>query len=187
MLKGIFIPLLNILVHITAYFVYLWSDVIFTTYAAKSSDDIQKTPEGFRSLISTFTAFFMTLIAFFHSLTLGTRKDPHTLSDDDQHIPNLSPNLLSSNACPTASVSEFPEADLISSLLQKLSDLEEKVQALQVKPSEMPCEKEELLNASIYRVDALEADLISTKKVHFLIMYIRTPALHDRDVLVLQK
>jgi hypothetical protein len=29
----------------------------------------------------------------------------------------------------------------------------------------MPCEKEELLNAAVYRVDALEAELIATKKV----------------------
>ncbi|KAA8524173.1 hypothetical protein F0562_010396 [Nyssa sinensis] len=38
------------------------------------------------------------------------------------------------------------------------------VDTLQAKPSEMPYEKEELLNAAVCRVDALEAELIATKK-----------------------
>ena len=50
-------------------------------------------------------------------------------------------------------------------MLRRLVELEEKVQVLETKPSEMPFDKEELLNASARRVDALEADLISTKKV----------------------
>ncbi|KAH7838100.1 hypothetical protein Vadar_022056 [Vaccinium darrowii] len=38
----------------------------------------------------------------------------------------------------------------------------DKVDTLQVKPSEMPCKKEELLYAAICHVDALEAELIAT-------------------------
>ena len=49
----------------------------------------------------------------------------------------------------------FAESDLFSLVLQRLAQLEEKVQTLQEKPSEMPCEKEELLNADVRRVDAL--------------------------------
>ncbi|KAF9608795.1 hypothetical protein IFM89_011564, partial [Coptis chinensis] len=45
-----------------------------------------------------------------------------------------------------------------------ITELEEKVQALQTKPLEMPSAKEELLNAAICRVEALEAELIATKK-----------------------
>lgn len=41
--------------------------------------------------------------------------------------------------------------------------------ALKAKPSEMPYEKEELLNAAVCRVDALEAELIATKKVTFTV------------------
>lgn len=36
---------------------------------------------------------------------------------------------------------------------------------LLAKPFEMPYEKEELLNSAVCRVDALEAELIATKKV----------------------
>jgi hypothetical protein len=50
-------------------------------------------------------------------------------------------------------------------MLRRLGELEDKVQVLETKPSEMPFEKEELLNAAVRRVDALEAELISTKKV----------------------
>lgn len=57
------------------------------------------------------------------------------------------------------------QADLLSSMAKRLGDLEEKVENLQSKPSEMPSEKEELLNAAVCRVDALEAELIATKKV----------------------
>ncbi|CAA6671470.1 unnamed protein product [Spirodela intermedia] len=52
----------------------------------------------------------------------------------------------------------------LSSVLGRLRDLEEKIVSLQMKPSEMPSEKEELLDAAVRRVDALEAELIATKK-----------------------
>lgn len=57
------------------------------------------------------------------------------------------------------------EENLFPSLLKRLGELEEKVDTLQSKPSEMPYEKAELLNAAVCRVDALEAELIATKKV----------------------
>ncbi|AQK91900.1 phosphatidylinositol/phosphatidylcholine transfer protein SFH6 isoform X2 [Zea mays] len=61
-------------------------------------------------------------------------------------------------------ISNQSENDVISSMLRRLGELEDKVQVLETKPSEMPFEKEELLNAAVRRVDALEAELISTKK-----------------------
>lgn len=51
-----------------------------------------------------------------------------------------------------------------SSTLKRLSELEKNVDILQSKLNAMPSEKEELLNAAVYRVDALEAELIATKK-----------------------
>jgi hypothetical protein len=52
-----------------------------------------------------------------------------------------------------------------SSVLRRLGELEEKLQELEAKQSQMPPDREELLNGAIHRVDALEAELISTKKV----------------------
>jgi hypothetical protein len=68
---------------------------------------------------------------------------------------------------PPSPVPSFTEKDVLSSMLRRLGELEDKAQVLQTKPSEMPFEKEELLNAAVHRVDALEAELISTKKVCF--------------------
>ncbi|KAG6410788.1 hypothetical protein SASPL_128857 [Salvia splendens] len=56
------------------------------------------------------------------------------------------------------------QAELLSTVVKRWGELEEKVITLEAKPSEMPYEKEELLNAAVYRVDALEAELIATKK-----------------------
>ncbi|KAL9245187.1 hypothetical protein vseg_018866 [Gypsophila vaccaria] len=60
------------------------------------------------------------------------------------------------------SSSQLRDAD--SFVLSRLSELEEKVNTLESKPLQMPSEKEELLNGAIYRVGALESELISTKK-----------------------
>lgn len=65
---------------------------------------------------------------------------------------------------PPSPAPSYTEKDVLSSMVRRLGELEEKVQALETKPSEMPFEKEELLNAAVRRVDALEAELISTKK-----------------------
>ena len=56
----------------------------------------------------------------------------------------------------------------ITSVLRRLDELEEKVQTFEVKSPQVPFEKEELLNAAVHRVDALEAELISMKKVLLL-------------------
>ena len=50
-------------------------------------------------------------------------------------------------------------------LVKRVGDLEEKVAALGARPSEMPADKAELLAAAATRLDALEAELESTKKV----------------------
>lgn len=50
-------------------------------------------------------------------------------------------------------------------LIKRLDDLEEKVTALAARPAEMPAEKEEMLKAAVSRLEALETELESTKKV----------------------
>lgn len=63
---------------------------------------------------------------------------------------------------------EFPQEysgnGTLTSVLGRLDELEEKVHTLEAKPPQVPFEKEELLNAAVRRVDALEAELISVKK-----------------------
>ncbi|XP_042401757.1 phosphatidylinositol/phosphatidylcholine transfer protein SFH12-like [Zingiber officinale] len=59
---------------------------------------------------------------------------------------------------PTVSAVEY------SCVLKRLDELEEKVTVLDNKPTEMPPEKEEILNSAVKRVDILEAELAATKK-----------------------
>jgi tetrahydromethanopterin S-methyltransferase subunit G len=50
-------------------------------------------------------------------------------------------------------------------LVKRVGDLEEKVAAFSSRPPEMPADKAELLAAAATRLDALEAELETTKKV----------------------
>ncbi|KAA8536083.1 hypothetical protein F0562_028561 [Nyssa sinensis] len=129
--------------------------------------DTQKAPEGLRArILAVFMAFFMTLFTLFRSLACHvTKKLPDTSSDHHQNIQELSLDTVPKEEFrPPSPTPAFTEAELLSSVLKKLGELEEKVDTLQAKPSEMPYEKEELLNAAVCRVDALEAELIATKK-----------------------
>ncbi|KAK7310921.1 hypothetical protein RJT34_08720 [Clitoria ternatea] len=62
-------------------------------------------------------------------------------------------------------VDSISNTNLPSCALKRLGELEQKVDMLQSMPNVLPYEKEELLNAAVFRVDALEAELIATKKV----------------------
>lgn len=127
-----------------------------------------RTPEGVHAkMFVAVMAFIMTLFTLFRSLAFRvTKRLPHTLSNCDQSSPELTPEAMQKEEFrPPSPTPAFTEADLLSSVLKRLGELEEKVDTLQAKPSEMPCEKEELLNAAVCRVDALEAELIATKKV----------------------
>lgn len=60
---------------------------------------------------------------------------------------------------PTVSVAEF------AFVLNRLAELEEKMNVLSTKPPEMALEKEEMLNAAARRVEDLESQLAETRKV----------------------
>ncbi|XP_061352447.1 phosphatidylinositol/phosphatidylcholine transfer protein SFH8-like isoform X2 [Gastrolobium bilobum] len=129
--------------------------------------DPPKTSEGIRARIWVFlTVFCLTLFTLFRSVTCRvTKKLPAVSSDDYQST--LEPTVNATNKeddLPPSLTQANTEAILLSSMTKRLGELEEKVDTLQSKPSEMPYEKAELLNAAVCRVDALEAELIATKK-----------------------
>lgn len=108
-------------------------------------------------------AFFMTLFTLFRTLVFRVTKRLPNASSDDQSL-----EATQGDFRPPSPSSTFTDAELLSSVLKRLGELEEKVDTLKTKPTEMPYEKEELLNAAVCRVDALEAELIATKKVYLL-------------------
>lgn len=120
-------------------------------------------------------AFFMTFLTLLRSFASHvTKKLPEPSPEVNQNVPELTLDAAKKEeCCPPSPTPAFVEADLLASVIKRLGELEEKVDTLQAKPSEMPYEKEELLNAAVYRVDALEAELIATKKVMLLIALIR--------------
>lgn len=129
--------------------------------------ETKKTPENrCARMIAVLMAFFMTLLTFFSSLLHPvTKKLVDTMGNRDSNAGCTPTPLPKEEFRPPSPTAGVTDANLLPSVLKKLCELEEKVETLQAKPSEMPYEKEELLNAAVCRVDALEAELIATKKV----------------------
>ncbi|KAF3435735.1 hypothetical protein FNV43_RR22827 [Rhamnella rubrinervis] len=127
--------------------------------------DTPKNPEGiYARILVVLMAFFMTLLTLLRSVACRvTRKFPDTLPNHDQNISEQTFEHKEEDRPPSPKP-PLIEADVLSSVLKRLVELEKKVDTLRAKPSEMPYEKEELLNAAVCRVDALEAELIATKK-----------------------
>ncbi|KAG0465555.1 hypothetical protein HPP92_019719 [Vanilla planifolia] len=109
-------------------------------------------------------AFIVGFFTILRSLTRNlANKLPATASEVDN---GCSPFCLDPvmEGSPCSPVPVIRGANLHSSLLRRIGELEEKVDNLQTKQTEMPLKKEELLDAAVRRVDALEAELIATKK-----------------------
>jgi len=112
-------------------------------------------PEGVNAPIYTGVMAFVTGIATMIRLT---RNMPRRLTDataygNDSMIEVKAKQLPE----PTVSSAEY------MTVLKRMADLEERVSVLSMKPT-MPPEKEEMLNAAISRVSALEQELMATKK-----------------------
>ncbi|XP_038715625.1 phosphatidylinositol/phosphatidylcholine transfer protein SFH6-like isoform X2 [Tripterygium wilfordii] len=112
------------------------------------------TPKGiFVHVWALVMGFFISLFIIAQSMMIWVIRT-RSVPGNTTNMPDLTLDMKPKECFP----------DVCSSIIKRLHELEEKVDMLQAKPSEMPREKEELLNAAVYRVDALEAELISTKK-----------------------
>ncbi|CAM8998742.1 unnamed protein product [Rhodiola kirilowii] len=115
---------------------------------------------------AVFIPFILFLITIFHSACfIFTKRVPTSMRGSTQNSDTVTVHQMSEELprSPSPTVM-MVAADLLSSALRKLSILEEKVNMLQAKSAEMPSDKERLLTMAISRVDALEAELIATKK-----------------------
>ncbi|CAL9199373.1 unnamed protein product [Musa hybrid cultivar] len=137
-----------------------------------STLETRNSSSGIRAqTIAVLITFFMTLAALICSLTSHVkRRIQEKTSGTSQNDSSVSVEPLLQEEFHPPPAPGFTESDF-SCLLKRLSELEEKVNALQSRPSEMPLEKEELLNSAVHRVDALEVELIVTKKaLHEVLM-----------------
>ncbi|KQJ93165.1 phosphatidylinositol/phosphatidylcholine transfer protein SFH6 isoform X1 [Brachypodium distachyon] len=139
-----------------------------TPFPSKDSSSTSTTRASNWSLgqiVPALMAFVLAILTLFRSVKDLATKRLQDKKDSEEQCSALYPDPVAKGEFrPPSPGPGFAEADLFALVLQRLAELEEKVQTLQEKPSEMPCEKEELLNAAVRRVDALEAELIVTKK-----------------------
>lgn len=111
------------------------------------------------------TAYFLNFLTLLASLALPQTKEHSQLNSSSAGAELCDEPFARESRPPSPSRPTITERDIISSVVSRLGDLEKQIETLHLRKSEMPHEKEELLNAAVYRVDALEAELIATKKV----------------------
>nr|CAB3445496.1 unnamed protein product [Digitaria exilis] len=135
-----------------------------TPLPPKDSSPTKPSDSSWDKIVATLMACFMAIVMLVRSVKdLATKRLPYKTESEESYS-TLYPESTKEEFRPPSPSPGFAEADLFAAVLQRLGELEGKIQTLQDKPSEMPCEKEELLNAAVRRVDALEAELIVTKK-----------------------
>ncbi|KAG8069671.1 hypothetical protein GUJ93_ZPchr0006g40903 [Zizania palustris] len=123
---------------------------------------------GDRQVVTGFMAFVMGVVAMFRVgkiapkramdaaigiATMEAMAKNRKLMQQQQHEQLTGPDTV------TISAAQY------QALVKRLGDLEEKVAALGARPPEMPAEKDEMLRAAVTRVEALETELESTKKL----------------------
>ncbi|KAK1414445.1 hypothetical protein QVD17_30189 [Tagetes erecta] len=128
----------------------------------------QKGPEKLYSRIWVMLlAMIMTIFTLFNSTMRRVTKK--VADSPPEAAPNTEDFCFDASTTkeelrPPSPTRLFKGDEIMNSVLKRLGELEEKVDTLKAKPLEMPYEKEELLNAAVCRVEALEAELIATKK-----------------------
>ncbi|KAK4740188.1 hypothetical protein R3W88_003885 [Solanum pinnatisectum] len=119
--------------------------------------DACKSSEGFGNPVFSGV---MTLVMGIVTLVRMTKNMPRKLTDA---------TLLAGSLYSADMIKEQTHGHVIStkdyiSMMKRMEELEDKVITLSQKPSSMPPEKENMLNAAINRVGTLEEELIATKK-----------------------
>ncbi|KAG6482937.1 hypothetical protein ZIOFF_055413 [Zingiber officinale] len=123
-------------------------------YAPKGECSIPEIPESSEGVKVRMTQFVITLIAFVFTMIcsvtnyMSKRFQNEVSQTDGQNILPSVDTITEEEFRPPSPAPAFTEADLLSCVMRRLGELEEKVNVLQAKPFEMPSEKDELLNAA---------------------------------------
>uniref|UniRef100_F6GWT3 CRAL-TRIO domain-containing protein n=1 Tax=Vitis vinifera TaxID=29760 RepID=F6GWT3_VITVI len=125
--------------------------------------DAYKAPDGFSTQIFTGV---MALVMGIVTMIRLTRTMPKKFTDA-----NLYPGPI---YCVDAMIKSHPYAHQLSApvitgteflaFMKRMAEMEDRVSVLSVKPTAMPADKEDLLNAALIRIDTLERELAATKK-----------------------
>ncbi|XP_034682650.1 phosphatidylinositol/phosphatidylcholine transfer protein SFH12-like isoform X1 [Vitis riparia] len=125
--------------------------------------DAYKAPDGFSTQIFTGV---MALVMGIVTMIRLTRTMPKKFTDA-----NLYPGPI---YCVDAMIKSHPYAHQLAApvitgteflaFMKRMAEMEDRVSVLSVKPTAMPADKEDLLNAALIRIDTLERELAATKK-----------------------
>ncbi|XP_022775337.1 phosphatidylinositol/phosphatidylcholine transfer protein SFH12-like isoform X2 [Durio zibethinus] len=122
-----------------------------------------KVPDGRSSNLFNGVMTFVMGIA---TMVRVTRNMPRRLTDANIYSSpvycadtEVKSQELSAKLSPAA----ISTAELMS-VMKRMAELEEKVTVMHMKPTTMPPEKEEMLHSALHRADALEQELMATKK-----------------------
>ncbi|XP_022741665.1 phosphatidylinositol/phosphatidylcholine transfer protein SFH12-like [Durio zibethinus] len=121
-----------------------------------------KVPDGFSSHLFTGV---MTVVMGIATMIKVTRNMPRKLTDANIYSSpvycvdtEVRSQETSAKLSPAISTSE------LMSVMKRMAELEERVSVMNTKPTTMPPEKEKMLNSALNRADALEQELMATKK-----------------------
>ncbi|KAJ7978337.1 Phosphatidylinositol/phosphatidylcholine transfer protein [Quillaja saponaria] len=140
-----------------------WPQAVQVDKFASSKDsftvqDACKTPDGFgNQIIGGIMAFAMGIV----TMVRLTRNMPKKLTEVALYNGSVyyDAAMMKGQQLPAATIST---ADYMY-MMKRMSELEDKVNILSMKPTMLP-EKEEMLNAAISKVNNLEQELAATKK-----------------------
>ncbi|XP_059457048.1 phosphatidylinositol/phosphatidylcholine transfer protein SFH3-like isoform X2 [Corylus avellana] len=121
--------------------------------------DSSKAPGGISyQIVGGIMAFIMSII----TMVRLTRNMPRRLTEATLYSGSVyyDGNMIKGHQLPSPAI--FSNQHM--SMMKRMAELEDKVNILSNKPAVMPPDKEEMLNAALSRVDALEQELSSTKK-----------------------
>ncbi|XVE87343.1 hypothetical protein DITRI_Ditri18aG0110000 [Diplodiscus trichospermus] len=121
-----------------------------------------KVPDGLSSHLFTGVMTFVMGIA---TMMRVTRNMPRRVTDGNIHSnPDYCVDPEVKNQEPSAKLSsEAISPAEVMSIMKRMAELEERIRIMNMKPT-MPPEKEEMLNSAVNRADALEQELMATKK-----------------------
>ena len=114
-------------------------------------------PDGFGSKI--FTGVVTVLMGIVTMVRL-TKNMPKKLADSTFYS---SPDYCDDDS--VSGAAKLQSQVTAMSVVKRMAELEERVAVLSMRPVSMPPEKEAMLNSALSRIEALEQDLIATRKV----------------------
>ncbi|XP_026659078.2 phosphatidylinositol/phosphatidylcholine transfer protein SFH3-like isoform X2 [Phoenix dactylifera] len=125
--------------------------------------DVYEGPDGFSNhILAGVMVFVMGIV----TMLRATRVIPKKIVD--AAIDYASPVYCAETLVKGQMHQQLPASTVsaaeYSSVMKRLRELEEKMSIVDMKPAEMPVEKEEELKAAVSRMNALEVELAATKK-----------------------